>query len=148
MATILDLLCEKIDLQSKEGELISGALNAQANWYMAPDHATQIKNRDGNLHPCIIRSRKTLKDNFITVWIRSTSDFGPRPRWIPHNPHNHGRCRINKSGYVDLKRFQRIPISYLENFVFSCTEDNEVWLQDFDADLAKIQERYKGLGND
>ena len=146
MATILDLLCEKIDLQSKEGELVSSALSAQANWYMAPDHATQIKNRDSNLHPCIIRSRKTYKDNFITIWIRSTSDFGPRPRWIPHNPHNHGRCRINKSGYVDLKRFQRIPISYLENFVFSCTEDSEEWLQDFDADLAKTQEHYRGLG--
>ena len=46
MATILDLLCEKIDLESKEGKLISGALNAQANWYMAPDQATQIKNLD------------------------------------------------------------------------------------------------------
>ena len=140
MATILDLLCEKIDLESKEGELISSAFNSTANWYMAPDSAIQIKNRNANLHPCILRDRRSLKNNFLTIWIRSTSDYGPKPRWVPHEAHSHGRCSINKTGYVDLKRFQRIPVTLLDSFIFSCTENSKDWIDLFDENLVKTEE--------
>ena len=117
-------------------------------WYMAPDNITQIKSKDFNQsHPIIVIDESTLKYGFIKSWIRTSSGGGNIPMWLPHIAHEQSRqkrCTLNKDGYVDLKRYCKIPGTHFLRINKSCEEIDQEWIRSFSICLAALSREDAG----
>lgn len=131
MANILQQLSQLI-----LGEIEVSKEQVDGLWYLIPNQVTGISDRNfSNSHPCILFNPSTLARGYAIIWIRSTSLPGEFPELIPHKSHAHGighECPLTKDAHVCIKRYRKIPATYISRLIPRCTESDVDWLTTFD----------------
>lgn len=131
MRNILEQLSEAI-----LGEIETSKNQAVGLWYLIPNQVTGISDRNfANSHPCILFNPSTLAHGYAIIWIRSTTLPGEFPELLPHKSHAHGighECPLTKDAFVSIKRYRKIPATYISRMLPRCTESDEDWLRTFD----------------
>lgn len=131
MANILEQLAQVV-----LGEIEVAQEQSNGLWYLIPNQVTGISDRNfANSHPCILFNPSTLARGYAIIWIRSTTIPGEFPELLPHRSHAHGighECPLTKDAFVSIKRYRKIPATYISRIIPRCSESDADWLTTFD----------------
>lgn len=131
MANFLEQLSQVI-----LGEIEVSSEQTPGLWYLLPNQVTGISDRTfENSHPCVLFNPELLSRGYAIIWIRSTSIPGEFPELLPHKSHAHGighPCPLTRDAFVSIKRYRKIPATYISRIIPKCSESDIDWLTTFE----------------